>query len=287
MAVQDDHMIRNIQDVGRLIAKLLLHEQQPDYRLPENEEDYTEADELFSTVMKLAEEGKINEAENELYMGMVEDDADYLELALTFYLYLNDMDGDFLDDNDYSREEVLEGMKDLASDWGVTGLKKPVEQLLQECLELGVSDGNILPHLRMTGEKEHCVFLNKEGRCSIHAVRPGFCRLFPLGRLYEDGGFKYILQIHECPKTNRSKIKVKKWIDTPDLKNYEKFVNDWHYFLLDVQEVLYNAEDPDLIRNLNLFVVNRFYLKPYDQNQDFYIQFYERLKEGKELLALA
>ena len=58
MAVQDDHMIRNIQDVGRLIAKLLLHEQQPDYRLPENEEDYTEADKLFSTVMKLAEEGK-------------------------------------------------------------------------------------------------------------------------------------------------------------------------------------------------------------------------------------
>ena len=99
MAVQDDHMIRNIQDVGRLIAKLLLHEQQPNYTLPENE------------------------AENELYMGMVEDDVDYLELALTFYLYLNDMDGDFLDDNGYSREEVLEGMKDLASDWGVTGLE--------------------------------------------------------------------------------------------------------------------------------------------------------------------
>ena len=80
MAVQDDHMIRNIQDVGRLIAKLLLHEQQPAYTLPENE-------------------------------------------ALTFYLYLNDMDGDFLDDNGYSREEVLEGMKDLASDWGVSGIE--------------------------------------------------------------------------------------------------------------------------------------------------------------------
>ena len=48
MAVQDDHMIRNIQDVGRLIAKLLLHEQQPNYKLPENKEDYTEADKLFS-----------------------------------------------------------------------------------------------------------------------------------------------------------------------------------------------------------------------------------------------
>lgn len=43
MAVQDDHMIRNIQDVGRLIAKLLLHEQQPNYKLPEKEADYTEA----------------------------------------------------------------------------------------------------------------------------------------------------------------------------------------------------------------------------------------------------
>ena len=123
MAVQDDHMIRNIQDVGRLIAKLLLHEQQPNYTLPENEADYTDADKLFASVMKLAEEGKINEAENELYEGMIEENVDYLELALTFYLYLNDMDGDFLDDNDYSREEVLEGMKDLASDWGVTGLE--------------------------------------------------------------------------------------------------------------------------------------------------------------------
>ena len=59
MAVQDDHMIRNIQDVGRLIAKLLLHEQQPAYTLPEKEEDYTEADRLFASIMKLAEEGKM------------------------------------------------------------------------------------------------------------------------------------------------------------------------------------------------------------------------------------
>jgi hypothetical protein len=28
MAVQDDHMIRNIQDVGRLIAKLLMNSSQ-------------------------------------------------------------------------------------------------------------------------------------------------------------------------------------------------------------------------------------------------------------------
>ena len=95
------------------------------------------------------------------------------------------------------------------------------------------------------------------------------------------------MQIHECKKTSRSKIKVKKWIDTPDRRQYEKFVADWHYFLLDVQEVLYNATDVQLIKNLNLYVVNRFYMKPYEENRDFYEQFQERLIEGKELLSLA
>ena len=123
MAVQDDHMIRNIQDVGRLIAKLLLHEQQPNYKLPEKEADYTEADRLFKKVIGLADEGEINGAENELLMNMEDDDPDYLELALTFYLYLNDMDVDYLDDHDYSREEILDGLKSLAEDWGVTGLE--------------------------------------------------------------------------------------------------------------------------------------------------------------------
>ena len=132
----------------------------------------------------------------------------------------------------------------------------------------------------MTGEKEQCVFLNKEGRCSIHAVRPGFCRLFPLGRLYEDGGFKYILQIHECPKTNRSKIKVKKWIDTPDFDRYEKFVCDWHYYLKDLEEeIAAKADDPSFAKMVSLSVLKVFYMMPYDGAADFYGQFYSRMRQ--------
>ena len=82
-------------------------------------------------------------------------------------------------------------------------------------------------------------------------------------------------------------MKVKKWIDTPQLKQYEEFVASWHYFLRDVQEVLYNAEDAQLVKNLNLYVVNRFYLKPYEETKDFYEQFKERLEEGRKLLSLA
>ena len=166
------------------------------------------------------------------------------------------------------------------------GLKKSPEELLGSVLELGVTDGNILPHLAMKGTEERCVFLNTEGRCSIHDIRPGFCRLFPLGRYYTEDGFKYILQIHECKKKNRSKIKVKKWLDTPNLKQYEKFVLDWHNFLLDVQEVFYETEDETLIKNLNMYVLSRFYYTAYKEDEDFYPQFYVRLEEAKKLLEL-
>lgn len=82
------------------------------------------------------------------------------------------------------------------------------------------------------------------------------------------------------------KDQSKKWLDTPDLKQYEKFVWDWHQFLLDVQEVFYQTEDTELIRNLNMYVLSCFYYKVYEEKRDFYEQFYERLEEAKKLLSL-
>ena len=105
------------------------------------------------------------------------------------------------------------------------GLGKSFEELMKEAVGLKMADGLILPYLKMTGEKEACSFLNSEGRCSIHTFRPGFCRLFPLGRLYENGSFRYFLQIHECRKENRTKVRVRKWLDTPDFAAYEQFIS--------------------------------------------------------------
>ena len=53
-----------------------------------------------------------------------------------------------------------------------------------------------------------------------------------------------------------------------------------------VQEVFYQTEDADLIKNLNMYVLSRFYYKEYDEKKDFYEQFYERLEEAKKLLSL-
>ena len=93
-----------------------------------------------------------------------------------------------------------------------TGLQTTFEQLLAEAVELNVVDGVILPNLKMSGDRDACYFLNEEGRCAIHSFRPEICRLFPLGRFYENQDFKYFLQVHECKNPNKSKVKVKKWI---------------------------------------------------------------------------
>lgn len=163
------------------------------------------------------------------------------------------------------------------------GLGVRFEQLLVEKIELNVVDGIILPNLKMGGSKECCAFLNEEGRCSIHGIRPGICRLFPLGRFYENGSFQYFLQIHECKKENRTKVKVKKWIDTPDLKSYEAFVSQWHYFLLDIQGKFLKIEE-EKIKSVNMFLIQSFYLEPYNKEEDFYFQFTKRLEKVKKTL---
>ncbi|MCI6676857.1 MAG: YkgJ family cysteine cluster protein [Clostridiales bacterium] len=154
------------------------------------------------------------------------------------------------------------------------------EQMLVDEIELNVVDGIILPNLKMSGSEERCTFLNENGRCSIHPFRPGICRLFPLGRYYEDHTFYYFLQIHECKKENRTKVKVKKWIDTPDIKKYETFVNDWHYFLKELQNKIKQQKEGFTAKTISMYVLQQFYMLPYDKNDDFYTQFNQRLEKA-------
>lgn len=164
-------------------------------------------------------------------------------------------------------------------------VKKTPSELLEGELELNVVDGIILPNIKMQQGSDACAFLNKEGRCSIHKSRPGFCRLFPLGRIYENGSFSYFNQIHECPYPTKSKVKIKDWLGEKDLRTVEDFVTKWHYFLNEISELLESASEEDA-KNLNLFVLNKFYLLPYDENRDFFSQFEERIEFVRNGLGL-
>ena len=109
------------------------------------------------------------------------------------------------------------------------GVGKEFTALMEQEIELGIVDGMILPNVRMTPEGDVCPFLDVYGRCSIHAYRPGICRLFPLGRYYEENGIKYFIQIHECARKERGKINVlRRFFEAPyraDDENgfYEEF----------------------------------------------------------------
>lgn len=151
-----------------------------------------------------------------------------------------------------------------------SGLGKSMEEMMDKWVSLHVEDGIILPHVRMTGENGHCVFLNEEGRCRIHAYRPGLCRLFPLGRQYEEGSVKYFL-LEACPAKNKTKVKIEKWLDIPDVKQYESFLATWHYLLKSLREKKDNAQE------INVLLLKVFFFMPYKAEKDFYSQFAERL----------
>ncbi|MDO5156039.1 MAG: YkgJ family cysteine cluster protein [Eubacteriales bacterium] len=163
-----------------------------------------------------------------------------------------------------------------------TGLNCTFETLLADKLDLNVYEGIILPNLKMTGPKLQCGFLDEHGRCSVHVHRPGFCRMFPLGRIYEDGGFQYFLQVNECGR-NRTKVKIKKWLDLPNIASYENFVNEWHYFLKHITSQLaqYSAEE---MKRINMVILNVFFMTLYEKNRDFYEQFGERMEGVKKEL---
>ena len=164
------------------------------------------------------------------------------------------------------------------------GIGKGFQALLEEGkIELNMADGMILPDLKMDTEREACPFLDSRGRCSIHARRPGLCGLFPLGRYYEENGFKYFIQIHECRKQDRGKIKIKKWLGIPNLKAYENYIMEWHAFLNQCENALETLSEEN-VRILEMYVLRRFYETAYmaaDEN-GFYEEFSSRLGEVRE-----
>ena len=162
------------------------------------------------------------------------------------------------------------------------------EELMKDKIELRVVDGIVQPNLKMRPDGEGCAFLSREGRCTIHNHRPGFCRMFPMGRIYHEDGFHYFLQVHECSYPNKSKIKLKKWLGIPELSKYEDYINRWHRFLKRVQEMIKKTENDTIIQNLNMYILNQFYVKSYETlgidggSSNFYTQFDERLEEAEK-----
>ena len=164
-------------------------------------------------------------------------------------------------------------------------LKKSFSDLINVRIGLHVETGLVLPHLLMRGENVCCTFLRNDGRCGIHAFRPGFCRLFPLGREYDGKTFRYFVTDGGCNIPGKTKVRIDRYLEIPDLKRYEAFVTTWHYFKKSLEEFLYDKQDAELNQRIALFILEMFYERPYNTDGDFYVQFDRRLRLAEDALS--
>jgi hypothetical protein len=120
--LKEDYVTRMIKDMIKAIIMTILGKRELDYELPSENEKYTSNDFILKQILDLADDGKINEAENVLLTEFAFDDPIQLEIALTFYSHINEYEEDFLENHNYSRQEVSEGIEAVAQRYGYTGL---------------------------------------------------------------------------------------------------------------------------------------------------------------------
>lgn len=117
---EQDYIIRLIKEMMRAILKLLFHmdTDNPNKDLLEEKEGR----DMLEKLLDMVDNGDINEAENQIYDMTSDNNMVNLEVALLFYSYLNEKEDDFLQKNDFSRDEIKSGLKELISRYGLTGM---------------------------------------------------------------------------------------------------------------------------------------------------------------------
>ena len=110
--LQDDYILRQIREMVRAVMKMLFQVSAVELT-PDVIED-TDARQILTNLTDLADNGKIDEAENQLYEMTCDGDRQNLEIGLLFYYHLNGKDDEFLEASNFSREEIMMGIQDLA-----------------------------------------------------------------------------------------------------------------------------------------------------------------------------
>lgn len=119
---EQDYVMRLIKEMVRAILKLLfnINTESPTVELLENKEEK----ETLENLLDLVDAGKINEAEKRLYDLISAADMGSLEIALLFYSYLNDKTDEYLEENDFCREEIKLGMENVVDLFGLSSIAK-------------------------------------------------------------------------------------------------------------------------------------------------------------------
>lgn len=125
---ENDYIMRMIRDMVRFIATVAFGRTD----LMVDIDDINKADTgrvppstlMYADMLALLEKGNICGAEDMLYEQMDTSDMGYLEAGLAFYHKLTELDDDELESCNYSREEILDGLRELSDIFGISGLEQ-------------------------------------------------------------------------------------------------------------------------------------------------------------------
>lgn len=114
--LKKDYLMRLIHEAVRAIVKLVFKidtDKEEELVFSEKEKETT-----YDELLKLINEGKINEAENQLLDELDYKDLECYKMALMFYSYLNEKDVEFLEEHDFSKNEIIEGLRSVSDSYG-------------------------------------------------------------------------------------------------------------------------------------------------------------------------
>lgn len=114
---EQDYVMRLVREIARMLAKILFNIDSKGFA-DEILDEIEEKDEL-RRLLEHIDNGRINEAENRLFALLDEGAADSIAMAIVFYSHLNDKSDEFLQANNYSRQEVQEGIEGIAKRTGL------------------------------------------------------------------------------------------------------------------------------------------------------------------------
>ena len=118
--LQDDFILRQIREMIHAVMKMLFNVSASE--LSPNVIEDASVRAVLEELLTLINEGRIDEAENQLYEMTCDGDRQNLEIGLLFYYNLNGKDDDFLEAHNFSREEIMTGIQDLADRYQLSGI---------------------------------------------------------------------------------------------------------------------------------------------------------------------
>ena len=119
--LENDYIIKQIDILINFLAKVLFKKDSAQFHNIKDENgNITDTGQLYLKLHGLTDNGQINDAEDLLFSEIEKEQRlDYLELAVDFYNYLNEKDDNFLEEYDFSRQEIFDGTKDIQKIYGL------------------------------------------------------------------------------------------------------------------------------------------------------------------------